>query len=104
MSTQLQPAGFFGALFDFSFSSFITAKLIRVIFGLGLIVVGFGALSMLIAGFSQGFMAGILALILAPLVFLLFAMYLRVVLEVLIVLFRIAENVALIADRKSAGM
>jgi hypothetical protein len=37
-------------------------------------------------------------LIIAPLVFLLSAMYLRVTLEVLIVIFRISDNVARIAE------
>jgi hypothetical protein len=40
-------------------------------------------------------------LIVAPLLFLLTAMYLRVTLEVLIVVFRISDNVARIADRSA---
>ena len=102
MSTQPQSAGFLGSLFDFSFSSFITAKLIPVLYALGLIGCGIAALFMLVTGFAGGFTAGIVALLLAPIMFLFVAMYLRVMLEVLIVVFRIAENVQRIADRPVA--
>jgi hypothetical protein len=102
MSTQAK--GFLGALFDFSFSSFVTARLIRVLYVLGLILAGIGALAMIITGLTQSFLQGVLMLIVAPLFFLLAAMYLRVVLELLIVVFRIAENVERIADRPQTGM
>lgn len=99
MSTENQQDGFFGSLFDFTFSEFITTRLIRVIYVLGLIVVGIGTLAILSEGFDLGFLTGMLSVVLAALVFLLGAMYLRVVLEIMIVVFRIAENVAKIADR-----
>lgn len=99
MSTQLESTGFLASLFDFSFSHFITAKLIRVLYALFLILAGLGVVGMLISGFSQGFAYGVVILILAPLGFLLAAMYFRVLLEVLIVIFRIAENVEKIAER-----
>lgn len=102
MSTQEQASGFLTALFDFSFSRFITVKLIPVLYGLALIVASLGVLAMVGAGFTRGFMSGLFTLILAPLFFLFCAMYIRVILEVMIVLFRIAENVADIADRKAA--
>jgi hypothetical protein len=98
MSTQMQTAGFFGALFDFSFSSFITGKLIKVLYGLGLLLLGLGMLVMVVTGFSGGFTAGLFSLVVAPLVFLLGAMYLRVILELLMVVFRIADNVERMAN------
>jgi len=94
-----EDTGFIGALFDFSFSTFITAKLIKVIYALGLVIAGLVALLMLVTGFGAGFMTGVGALVLAPLLFLFIAAYMRVVMEVLIVVFRISENVAKIADR-----
>ena len=54
---------------------------------------------LLLGAFKQGAMAGIGGLVLIPLGFLLYAMYLRVVLEVLIVIFRIAEHTAQTAGR-----
>jgi hypothetical protein len=99
MSTQVQNTGFLGSLFDFTFANFITARLIRVLYALGLLLAALMALVMIGSGFTQGFTTGLLFLILGPLVFLVTAMYLRVVLEVLIVIFRIAENVETIANR-----
>jgi hypothetical protein len=97
MSTQPESTGFLSSLFDFSFSHFITAKIIRVLYGLFLILAGLGTLVMIVTGFGQSFGYGVVLLILSPLAFLLAAMYFRVVLEVLIVIFRIAENVEKIA-------
>lgn len=103
MSTQEQATGFLAALFDFSFSSFITAKLIRVLYALGLLMAGVSTLFVLATSFTQGFMFGVVMLILAPLVFLFLAMYMRVMLEVLMVLFRIAEDVRSIANSRAAA-
>lgn len=99
MSMQTQAIAFLTALFDVSFSSFITARVIRVLYVVGLILAGLTAFTLLGVGFGQGIVAGIFMLIVAPLVFLLMAMYLRVTLEVLMVIFRISDNVARIADQ-----
>lgn len=99
MSTQVQDTSFFGALFDFTFANLITGRIIRVLYALGLLLAALMALVIIGSGFTQGVMTGILFLILGPLVFLISALYLRVILEVLIVMFRIAENVQKIADR-----
>lgn len=99
MSTEPAPTGFLGSLFDFTFSEFITIRLVRVIYVLGLIMVGVAAVLILGQGFSLGFFVGLFSIVLAALVFLLSAMYLRVGLEVLVVVFKIAENVTKIADR-----
>ena len=85
--------GFLGALFDFSFTSFVTTKLIKTLYALGVIIAGFAALMLVIAGFTKGVLAGLLVLIIvAPLVFFLYVIYWRVVMELIIVIFRAAEN------------
>ncbi|MCI0433601.1 MAG: DUF4282 domain-containing protein [Gemmatimonadetes bacterium] len=94
-----QDTGFLGSLFDFSFSNFITARLIKVLYALGLVVAGLCVMVMLTTAFGYGFMFGLLALLVAPILFLFIAMYMRVIMEVLIVVFRISENVARIADK-----
>ncbi|MGH7657544.1 MAG: DUF4282 domain-containing protein, partial [Gemmatimonadales bacterium] len=81
-------------------SNFITTKLIKVIYALGLIIGAVMGLFYLLTAFRMGAGSGILALILLPIGYLLWAMYLRVMLEVLIVIFRISENVAEIAAGK----
>lgn len=95
-----QESGFFESLFDFSFSRFITTKIIKLLYGVAIFFCGLGALFMLIGGFTQGFGAGILSLILSPLVFLLSVILCRVYLEILVVLFRIADYTREIAQSK----
>jgi len=96
----MDPKGFFASLFDFSFSSFITTKIIKVLFILAIIGSAIGALFILFTGFSSGFFGALVALVLAPLAFLIYTILARVWLEIVIVLFRIAENTQKIADGK----
>lgn len=97
MEVPQEAKGLFASLFDFSFTSFVTAKLIKVLYALGIVIGAIVGLFALVSAMGQGALAGLGALILVPLVFLLWVMYLRVVLEVLVVVFRIAENTAEIA-------
>ena len=92
-----QGAGFFASLFDFSFTEFITTKLIKFLYGLGMLLGGVMALGLIIAGFAQSAIVGILFLVLSPLVFLLYVIGARVWLELVIVVFRIAQHTAEIA-------
>jgi phosphoglycerol transferase MdoB-like AlkP superfamily enzyme len=88
-----QDKGFFGSLFDTTFSSLITTKIIRVLYILALIVIGLAALFYTIFAFTQSAALGVITLlVLAPLAALLYAIYTRVILEVIIVLFRILET------------
>jgi hypothetical protein len=94
-----QPEGFFGRLFDFSFDHFVTPSIIKVLFILILVVIGLGALGMIIAGFTQGALTGLLTLIIAvPIGGFLYILFARVWLEIIVVLFRIEEHVATIAE------
>ena len=84
--------GFFGSLFDISFSSLITTRIIKVLYVLALIVIGLFSLFFIIGAFTNSAGAGILTLvILAPLGALVYTVYTRVILEFIIVVFRIAE-------------
>lgn len=85
---------FLGSLFDFSFSEFITIKIIRVLYGLGLVVSALIVLFLTIVVFDQSTLKGILTLIfIAPPMFLVGALLCRIYLEILIVIFRISEDV-----------
>src|SRR4030042_3016815 len=83
---------FFASLFDLSFSDFITPKIIKLIFILAIIASGISAIILLVSGLASGLPEGLLALVLAPIAFLLYVLLARIWLEVIIVLFRIAEN------------
>jgi Domain of unknown function (DUF4282) len=97
---SLRPAGFFESLFDFSFTSLVTTKLIKVLYGLSIAVLALGSLFFVLIAFSASSTAGAFMLIFgAPLFFLLGVCYTRVMLEIMIVLFRIAEHTAEIAQQ-----
>ena len=89
--------GFLGQLFDFSFSRFITTRIIKVLYALGLFF-GFAATVGLIVGaFGDSTTAGVITLVLSPLWLLLYAIVIRVLLEIVMVMFRMAEQVGEIA-------
>ena len=98
---------FFSSLFDFSFSSYITTRFIRIIYGVAVVFSAFGGLmafgTVVGMGFDAGNIMGTLALgfgaLVGVLVFLLYLIIARVWLEILVVVFRIAENVQKLADR-----
>jgi hypothetical protein len=84
----MENNGFLKNLFDASFSEFLTTKIIRVIYIIGIICCGLGALIFLFSG-DINFL---LRLIGAPLAFFLYVILLRIWLEVVMVIFKIADN------------
>jgi hypothetical protein len=93
----MDSKGFFSGLFDFSFTSLITPRIVQIIYVLGLVVAGLSALAFLFTGFASGGAAAALALILSPIIFLVSAVFFRVYLEVVMVLFKIADNTSIMA-------
>ena len=96
-----QAAGFLSSLFDLSFSNFITTKLIKVLFIISIVVAALECL--VLVGYAFQFMGtfpGILMLLIgAPLGFFFAVIYARVLMEVLIVIFRCSEHLAEIAKQ-----
>ncbi len=89
--------GFIGRLFDFSFSEFVTAKIIPLLFGIGIVVHAIVVLTMIIARFRGGFWGGLLFLVISPVVYLLMVLMVRIWCELVIVVFKIAENTRVLA-------
>ncbi|MFG0256984.1 MAG: DUF4282 domain-containing protein [Phycisphaerales bacterium JB043] len=86
-------------LFDWSFSTFITLDVLKLVYMLLIVLHTIVALGLVITGFSQGVLAGLGALIMATIVWFLALILTRVYLECLVALFRIAENTSiLVAD------
>jgi Domain of unknown function (DUF4282)/Double zinc ribbon len=84
--------GFFASLFDVSFTSFITTKIIKVLYILALVGIGLTMLLFVVAGFHESAAAGLLVLLIgAPLGGLLYTIYTRVLLEFIVQVFRITE-------------
>jgi hypothetical protein len=96
----MQAKGFFGSLFDYSFSSFITSRIVKVLYVLTTIVVALWTLVIILLAFKASATLGILALlIIGPIFFVIAMIYVRVGLELLMVIFRIHENVEEINQR-----
>jgi len=97
--------GFFATLFDTGFSSFITTKFIRILYIVLLFVIAVGAF-MAVFAFTAAFsevlppaVGFLLALPVAVLGFFVYVIIARIWLEIIIVIFRMAENLQQMADR-----
>jgi hypothetical protein len=87
--------GFFKALFDFSFSSFITTKIIKFLYVVMVILTALGCIFVIISSIasSRGSAAWLLVLLISPIAFILYVILFRMGFEMTIVLFQIAENI-----------
>jgi hypothetical protein len=91
---------FFAALFDFSFSSFINTRVIKVLYVLVVIITGLGALVSTFAAFRVNATFGLLTLVIADPLYIIIVLTLwRLLLEALIVFFRIGEDVRVLRER-----
>ena len=95
-----QERGFFGQLVDFSFTEFVTTKIIKVLFGLSIFFSFVVAIIVIVSAFYDSTAAGAVALVLSPLWILLCIVVARVLLEIVIVVFRIAEHVGEISRQQ----
>ncbi len=85
--------GFFGALFDFSFSHFITPIIVKVVYVLATIALVLGWLVFLIAGFSQSVGLGVVVLILGPIAVIIYLAFIRMTLEFYLAIVRMSEDI-----------
>ena len=89
----MEGRSFFEALFDVDFNSFVTTRIIKVIYIVTLVVIGLAAIVLTVGAFAQSIGAGLFVLIVvAPLGGLLYVIYARVLLEIVMAIFRIMEN------------
>lgn len=93
--------GFIGSLFDFSFSSMVTPKIIKVLYVLAVLWTSLFALIYVIVGFSfGGFLGGVAVIVLvAPIMLLLGIGISRVVLEAFMVAFKIHDELKAIREQ-----
>jgi Domain of unknown function (DUF4282) len=99
-SANASAKGFIGSLFDFGFTSFVTPKIVKVVYvlimaGLALVELGY-----LIFAFKESAAFGIISLvILCPLSFFVYLAMWRILLELFVVIFRIADDLRSIRER-----
>jgi len=92
--------GFVGALFDFSFTSFVTTKIVKSLYVLAMLATAVYTLILLAIGFRFGALVGIFfLLVVCPLFFLFVVAMYRMLLEFAVVVFRISENIDAMARR-----
>jgi Domain of unknown function (DUF4282) len=92
--------GFLSALFDFSFTSFVTTKIIKVLYALIMVLVSLSALVFTISAFRSNAVFGLLVLVIGDPLFIIIVMaFWRLVLESFVVVFRIAEDIRALRER-----
>ena len=97
---QTAAKGFLAALFDFRFTSFVTPRVVKVLYPLIMILTGLTALSFIDIAFRASIGFGFVSLfILAPLFFLVVTAIYRILLEFFIVIFRVAEDIRAMRER-----
>jgi hypothetical protein len=90
---------FFATLFDFSFSEFVTARLLKVIYGAAIGLWSIAGLAVLLGALTQSGLALLGALVLVPAGFLIAVTLTRIWVELVIVAFRIADHAAETAEQ-----
>jgi hypothetical protein len=99
----LEHRGYLRSLFDFSFSSLITRRVIRTLYILITIVYSLGALVAFATLVAQHTATDVvLAVVIVPLGYILYLTVARVMLEVLMVIFDIGEDVRQIRMLRSS--
>ena len=92
--------GFLNSLFDFSFTSFVTTRIIKVLYVLILVLVSLVALFYTIIAFRLSPVFGLLVLVIGdPLYIIIVMAFWRLLLEAFVVLFRIAEDIHAMRER-----
>ena len=103
-SPDADTTGFLGALFDFGFTSFVTPKIIKVLYVLVMIGTIVSALVFTIVVFKASTAFGIVALVFGdPLVILVVMAIFRIFLEFFVVIFRAAEDIRALREGGGTG-
>lgn len=96
----LSTKGFFGKLFDLSFTSYITPSIVTIVYILTIVAVVFGWLAATVVAWSMNAAFGVLTLIILGPVYALFALVLmRITLEFYVAVIRIAQDVKAVRER-----
>src|SRR3954452_13642638 len=90
---QSEGKNFFAALFDYSFNSFATPGLIRVLYIIGTVVIALGWLGYTVVLFQFSAVAGLITLIFGAVVALFMLAFLRVSLEFYYAVVRMSEDI-----------
>lgn len=86
--------GFFGALFDTSFTTFVTPMIIKVVYILGMVAIGLATIFFALSGFFGDSPAlGVVTIIVGPIVGLLYLCFFRMMCEFYVAITRMSEDI-----------
>lgn len=86
--------GFIGALFDLSFTTFVTPMIIKTVYVIGLVLIGLATIFFALSGFFGDSPAlGIVTLIIGPVVGLLYLCFFRMMCEFYLAITRMSEDI-----------
>ena len=95
---------FLSGLMDFTFTEFVTTRIVKFVYILHLVLAGLFCISMLFKALLSGsFLSAIGGMLLAPILFIILALVGRIYAELVIVIFRIAENTGRLADQSKSN-
>lgn len=97
MSNRQKDASF-AALLDFSFNEFVTMSVIKILYIIAIALSALGILFFVITSFMASVVTGLIMLILSPIFFVLYVLFARIWLEIIMVIFRIEENTKVLAE------
>lgn len=87
-------------LFDFSFETFITPSIVRIVYIVVIVMAGLMWLTLTLGGLSSGGFGGLLGgLIFGGLAFIIMVLVYRIFLEITMILFRIHDNTEKMANK-----
>lgn len=96
---QGDAKGLFGSLFDLSFTHYITPKIVRIVYVIGMVLIGLGLLFAIIAAFAQSILGGFVTLLFGWLFALLYLVMFRILLEFYTAVVSTAETIQKYAHR-----
>lgn len=85
--------GFFGALFDFSFTHFVTPMIVKIVYILVTVGLAIGWLVFVIAGFSDSAASGLVVLVLGAIGVVIYLALARMTLEFYLAVVRMSEDI-----------
>jgi hypothetical protein len=86
-------SGFFSALFDFTFSTFATPKIVRFVYLLATVVIGLFFVVWVVAAFSENIGLGIFVLILGLVAAIVYLAFIRMTLEIYYAIVRMSQDI-----------
>ena len=88
-----ESAGFFSALFDFSFTNFVTPMLVRFVYLLATAALVASWLVFLFAAFARDVSSGLVVLVLGPVFLVIYLAVIRMTLEFYLSVVRMSEDI-----------